>query len=95
MPDFLEVRSMVGRQETKYFGLRQARLDTLSPTLSRGPAESSRLPVPIYSGDRSTLPNFLKLSRTWTMAHAEENAKATNELVHVVGKDNDELDNAH
>ena len=37
--DFLELRSMVGRDEAEIASLRQARFDTLSPTLSRGPAE--------------------------------------------------------
>ena len=59
MSGFLELRSMIGRHETEIAGLRQARLDTSFSTLSRGPAKSSRLPVSIYSGDRSTLPNFL------------------------------------
>ena len=69
MSGFLEVRSMVSRYETENVGLRQARLDKPSPTVSRGPVECSRLPVPIYSGDRSTLPNFLKLfeRRLWRM----------------------------
>ena len=59
---FLEKYAIkVGRHETEIAGLRRARLDTPSPTLSRGLAESSTLPVPIYSGDQSTLPNFLKL----------------------------------
>ena len=40
---FLEVRSTVGRHETEIASLRQARLDTLSPTLSRRPG--SRAPV--------------------------------------------------
>ena len=66
--DFPEVRSTVGRHEAKIASLRQARLDTLPPTLSRGLAEGSRAPVPVYSGDRSTLSNFLKLFQTWTMA---------------------------
>ena len=97
MSDFLEVRSMIGRHETEIAGLRQARLDTWSPPLSRGPAESinSRLPVPICSGDRTTLPNFLKLFRTWTLAHHAENAIVTSEPIHVVGKDRVELDSTH
>ena len=93
MSDFLEVRSMVGRHETEIAGLRQARLDTSSPTLSRGPAESSRLPVPMYSGDRSTLPNLLKFFRTWILAYDAENSIGTDEPVCVAGKDQDELDN--
>ena len=63
--DFLELRSTVGRHEAEIASLRQARFD-MSPTLSRGSAEGSRAPVPVYSGDRSTLSNFLKLFQTWT-----------------------------
>ena len=83
---------MVSRHDTEISGLRQARFETPSPTLSRGPAESSRLPVPIYYGDCSNLLNFLKL---WTLARDTENAIITNEPVRVVGKDRDELDNIH
>ena len=80
---FLEVRSMVGRYESENVGLRQARLDKPSPTVSREPVESSRLPVPIFSSDRSTLPNFLKLFRTWTLAYDAEKVIVTlmNQLV--------------
>ena len=47
--DFLELRSTVGRYEAEIASLRQARFD-MSPTLSRGPAEGSRAPVPVYLG---------------------------------------------
>ena len=57
--DSLEGRRTVGRHEAEIAGSRQDRLDTSSPSLSRGPAESSRFPAPIYFGDRRTLPNFL------------------------------------
>ena len=69
MSGFLEVRNMIGWYETENVGLRQARLDKPSPTVSRGPVESSRLPMPIHSGDRSTFTNFLKLfeRRLWRM----------------------------
>ena len=86
---------MVGRHGAEIAGLRQARLATSSSTFSRGPSESSRLPVPIYFGDRNTSPNFLKLFRTWILAHDAENTIVTNEPVRVVGKDWDELDNTH
>ena len=95
MSNFLEIRSMVGRHEAEMAGLRYARLDTPSPSLSRGPDGSSRLPVPIDYGDRNTLLNFLKLFRTWTLAHDAKNAIAAYELVRVVGKNRDDLDNAH
>ena len=80
MSGFLEVRNMVDRHETENVCcLRQARFDTPSPTLSRGPAESSRLPLPIYFSDRSTLPNFLNLFRRWALAYDAEKAIVTNE----------------
>ena len=76
--------------------MRQARFE-MSPTLSRGPAEGSRDPVPVYSGDRSTLSNFLKLFQTWTLTH-----EAGNELLivtdnpnRVVGRERAKLDSAH
>ena len=59
--DFVELRSTVGRHETEIASLGQAKLDTLSLTLSHGPAEGSRALVPVCSGDRITLSNFLKL----------------------------------
>ena len=93
--DFLELQSMVGRYEAEIAGLRQARLNTPSPNLSRGPVEGSKLPVPIYSGDRSTLPNFLKLFETCTLARDAENVLVTSEPIRVVGKERVALDNAH
>ena len=51
---FLEVIRAVGRHGAEIAGLRQARFD-MSPTLSRGPAEGSRAPVPIYYGDHCSL----------------------------------------
>ena len=60
--DFLELRGTVGRLQAETNSLR-ARID-ISPTLSREPAEGSKAPVPVYSGDRSTLSDFLKLFQT-------------------------------
>ena len=62
--DFLEVRSTVGRHETKIASLPQARFDALSLTLSRGPAGGSRAPMPVYSGDGSTLYHFIMRFQT-------------------------------
>ena len=84
---------MVGRHEAK--SLRQARLDTPPSTLSHGPTEGSRVLVPVYSGDRSTLLKFLKLFRTWILAHDAETALVTSEPIRVVGKKRVELDIAH
>ena len=65
--DFLELRGMGGRLKAKIISLRQAMFE-MSATLSRGPAEGSRAPVPVHSGDRSTLSNFLKPFQSWTDA---------------------------
>ena len=59
--DFIELRSKVGRHEAEIASLRQARFETLSPTLSRRPAEGCSAPVPVYYGDRSPLFIFLEL----------------------------------
>ena len=93
--DVLELRNMMGRHEATIASLRQARLDTLPPTLSHGSAESSRAPVPVYSGNRSTLSNFLKLFQSWTKAHDAGNTLVTSEPIRVVGKERAELDNAY
>ena len=67
----------------------------MPPTLSREPAKGSRTPMPVYSGDRSTLSNFLKRFQTWTMAHNAGNASVTSEPIRVVGKERAELDSVH
>ena len=91
--DFLRVRSTIDQHKAEIARLRQARLHTtLSPTLSRGSAEGSRAPVPVYSGDRSTLSNFLKLFQTWTMAHDAGNTLANSEPIRAVGKERAKLD---
>ena len=51
--------------------------------------------MPVYSGDRSTLSNFLKLFQTWTMAHETENALVTSKPIRIVGKERIELDIVH
>ena len=71
---FLELRGTVGRLQTEMTNLR-ARID-ISPTLSRV-LGGSRAPVPVYSGDRSTLSNFLKLFQTWTLSHEAGNVLVT------------------
>ena len=93
--DFLELQSTVGRHEAEIASLRQARFDTLSPTLSRGPAEGSRAPVPVYSGDRSTLSNVLKLFQTLTLTHDAGKALVTSEPIRVVDRERVELNSAH
>ena len=88
--DLLELRGTVGRIQAETGSLR-ARIDS-SPTLSRGPAEGSRAPMPVYSGDRSTLPNSLKLFQTWTLLHEAGNALVTEDPVRVVGHERFKLE---
>ena len=52
LSDFLELRGTVGRLQAEMSNL-QAKVD-ISSTLSRA-NEGSRAPVPVYSGDHSTL----------------------------------------
>ena len=87
--DFLELRGTLGRLQAQITSLR-ARFE-IYPTLSRGPAEGSRAPVPVYSGDRSTLCNFLKLFQTWTSLHEAANVLVTEDPVRVVGHERSEL----
>ena len=86
---FLELRETVGRLQTEVTSLR------ISPTLSRVPTEGSRAPVPVYCGDRTTLPNFLKLFQTWTLSHVAGNALVTDDPVRVVGHERSELESIH
>ena len=90
---FLELRGTVGRLQAETNSLR-ARID-ISPTLSRGLAEGSRAPVPVYSGDRSTLSNFLKLFQTWALLYEAGNAFVTEVAVRVVGHERSELESTH
>ena len=82
LSDFLELRGTVGRLEAEITSLR--------------PAESSRAPVPVYCGDRSTLSNFPKLLQTtWTLLHEAENALVTDDPFRVVGRERSELESTH
>ena len=92
--DFLELKCMVGRHEAKTANLRQARFD-ISATPSRGSAGGSRAPVPVYSGDGSTLSNFVKLFQTWTLTHDAGNALVNTDPIRVVDRERAELDSAH
>ena len=93
LSDFLELRGMVGRLQAEMSNLLQARVN-ISSTLS--PAnEGSRAPVPVYSGDRSTLSNYLKLFQTWTSSYAAGNVLVTKVPVIVVGNERPELENIH
>ena len=93
LSDFLELRGTVGRLQAEMSNL-QARVD-ISSTLSRE-NEGSRAPVPAYSGDRSTLSNYLKLFQTWTSSYATGNeCTETEGPVRVVGNERPELENIH
>ena len=86
--DFLELRGAIGRLQAEMTNL-QARVN-ISPTLSRG-LESSRTPVPVYSGDRSTLSNYLKLFQTWTSSYEAGNVLVTEVPVRVFLNERPEL----
>ena len=92
LSDFLQLWGTVGRLQAEMTNL-QARVD-ISPTLSRG-LESTRAPVPVCSGDRSTLSNYLKLFQTWTSSYEAENVLVTEVPVRVVGHERPELENIH
>ena len=92
LSDFLELRGTVGRLQAEMSNL-QARVD-ISSTLSRA-NEGSRAPVPVYSGDHSTLSNYLKLFQTWTSSYAAGNVLVTKVPVIVVGNERPELENIH
>ena len=91
--DFLELRGTVGRIQAETNSLRGR--NDISPTLSRGPVEGSKAPVPVYSDDRSTLSNFLRLFQTWTLLHEAGNALVTEDPVRVVGHERSELEITH
>ena len=92
LSDFLELRGTVGRLEADMSNL-QARVD-FSSTLSRAD-EGSRASVPVYSGDRSTLSNYLKLFQTWTSSYAAGNVLVTEVPVRDVGNERPELESIH
>ena len=92
LSDFLELRGTVGRLQADMSNL-QARID-FSSTLSRA-NEGSRASVPVYSGDRSTLSNYLKLFQTWTSSYAAGNVLVTEVPVRVVGNERPELESIH
>ena len=63
---------------------------------SESASASQLYAVPVYSGDRSTFSNFLKLFQTWTMAYYARNALLVpSEPIFVVGKERAELDTVH
>ena len=92
LSDFLELRGTVGRLQADMNNL-QARID-FSSTLSCA-NEGSRASVPVYSGDRSTLSNYLKLFQTWTSSYAAGNVLVTEVPIRVVGNERPELESIH
>ena len=92
LSDFLELRGTVGRLQAEMMNL-QARVD-ISSTLSRA-NEGSRASVPMYSGGRSTLSNYLKLFQTWTSSYAAGNVLVTEVPIRVVGNERPELESIH
>ena len=89
---FRELRGTVGRLQAERTNL-QARV-YIAPTLSRE-LEGSRAPVPVYSGDRSTLSNYLKLFQTWASSYEARNVFVTEVPVRVVGHERLELKSIH
>ena len=51
--------------------------------------------MPVYSGDRSTLSNYLKLIQTWTSSYAAGNVLGTEVPVRMVVHERPELENIH
>ena len=92
LSDFLELRGTVGRLQVEMSNL-QARVD-ISSTLSRA-NEGSRAAVPVCSGHRSTLSNYLKLFQTRTWSYAAGNVLVTEVPVRVVGNERPELESIH
>ena len=98
LSDFLKLRGTVGRLQAEMsiqaeMSNLQARVD-ISSTPSRA-NESSRSPVPVYYGDRSTLSNYLKLFQRWTSSYEAGNVLVTEVPVRVVGHERPGLENIH
>ena len=92
LSDFLELRGTVGRLQAEMSNL-QARVD-MSSTLSYA-NEGSRAAVPVYSGDRSTLSNYLKLFQTWNSSYAAGKVLVPEVPVRVEGNERPELESIH
>ena len=70
-----DFRVKIDRSKSEMINLRtQAELGSApSPALNQQ-AGDDRFPIPIYSGERSTLSRFLKLFYTWALSSQSENA---------------------
>ena len=95
MSDFLEIRSMVGLHETENVGLRQARLDTSSPTsrVNLLKAADSRCPYMLVTAARCLM--FFSFFERGLWRITQKTPLVTSEPIRVVGKDRVELDNTH
>ena len=51
--------------------------------------------MPVYSGDRSTLSNYLKLFQTWSSSYEAENVLVTEVPVRYVGHERPDLESIH
>lgn len=71
--------------------MRQAAVSAPAPS-SPLQDPTGKLPLPVYSDDRSTLPNFLKIVRTWHLGHVTESIRINEEPIHVVDEESGELD---
>ena len=70
-----DLRAKVYRHEAEMVELpREVKLDSApSPPLNQHTG-NDRFPIPIYSGERSTLPRPLKRFYTWALSHQSEDA---------------------
>ena len=94
--DFLGIRSQVGRHETDLADLLQNRNTQVPSSLSRDSSNNeTRFPVPVFSGKRSELGDFLKLFETWCLSQGCEKALSADESVKMVGVERAELENNH
>ena len=72
--DLLRVNVIVDRHEAELVGLQRRRQNESGTAQSSEEAGGERFPIPIYSGDRSTLPRFLNVFFTWAVSQQSEEA---------------------
>ena len=86
LDDLLGVKVMVDRHEAELVGLQRRRQEELGRVQSSEQAGGERLPIPMYSGDRSTLPRFLNVFFTWAISQKSEEALTHSVSVLMTGK---------
>ena len=86
LDDLLGVKVMVDRHEAELVGLQRRRQEELGRVQSSEQAGGERLPIPMYSGDRSTLPRFLNVFFTWAISQKSEEALTHSVPVLMTGK---------